>query len=200
MSGTVSVGFKKRKMFEVVERLVSQEWIFLGLSKTQNVPFKPFFFLILFYLFIFGCVGSIVAARGPSLVAASGGHSSLWCAGFSLWWLLLLRNMGFRCTDFSSCDTQAQQLWLAVSRAQAQQLWRPGLVASQHVGSSRTRDQTCVPCTGRQILIHCATREALNHFKVNKSVTLSTFPVLCNHHHCQFPEFFHHFKQKLCTH
>ena len=36
-----------------------------------------FFFFNLFYLFIFGCVGS-----------------SLWCTGFSLQWLLLLRSMG----------------------------------------------------------------------------------------------------------
>ena len=34
-----------------------------------------------------------------------------------------------------------------------------GLVAPQHVGSSRTRAQTCVPCTGRQILNHGTTRE-----------------------------------------
>ena len=31
-----------------------------------------------------------VAAWGLSLVAASRGYSSLRCAGFSLWWLLLL--------------------------------------------------------------------------------------------------------------
>ena len=35
-----------------------------------------------------------------------------------------------------------------------------GLVALQHVGSSRTRAQTRVHCTGRRILNHCATREA----------------------------------------
>ena len=34
-----------------------------------------------------------------------------------------------------------------------------GLVAPQHVGSSRIRAQTCVPCIGRRILNHCATRE-----------------------------------------
>ena len=34
-----------------------------------------------------------------------------------------------------------------------------GLVAPQHMGSSWTRDQTHVPCVGRQILNHCATRE-----------------------------------------
>ena len=39
-------------------------------------------------------------------------------------------------------------------------MWLAGLVAPRHVGSSRTRDRTRVPCIGRRILIHCATREA----------------------------------------
>ena len=34
-----------------------------------------------------------------------------------------------------------------------------GLVALQHVGSSQTRDRTCVLCIGGWILIHCTTRE-----------------------------------------
>ena len=38
-------------------------------------------------------------------------------------------------------------------------MWRTCLAALQHVGSSRTRARTRVPCTGRQILNHCATRE-----------------------------------------
>ena len=45
-----------------------------------------------------------------------------------------------------------QQLWLVGSRVQAQQLWCTGLAAPRHVGSSRTRAQTCVPCIGRRIL------------------------------------------------
>ena len=36
-----------------------------------------------------------------------------------------------------------------------------GLTAPWHVGSSRTRAQTRVPCTGRWILNHCTTREVL---------------------------------------
>ena len=35
-----------------------------------------------------------------------------------------------------------------------------GLVAPWHVGSPQTRARTRVPCIGRQILNHCATREA----------------------------------------
>ena len=38
-------------------------------------------------------------------------------------------------------------------------MWHTGLAAPQHGGSSRTRDRTRVPCIGRQILNHCATRE-----------------------------------------
>ena len=39
-------------------------------------------------------------------------------------------------------------------------MWRTGLVAPQHVGSSQTRARTHVPCVDRRILNHCATREA----------------------------------------
>ena len=50
----------------------------------------------------------------------------------------------------SSCGLQALEL----------SLWCTGLVAPQHVGSSRAGARTCIPCIGRQILNHCATREA----------------------------------------
>ena len=40
-------------------------------------------------------------------------------------------------------------------------MWLTGLVAPRHVGSSQTRARTRVPCIGRQILNHCAIREAL---------------------------------------
>ena len=65
---------------------------------------------------------------------------------------------------FSSCGMGAQQLWLAGSRAQAKQLWCTGLVAPRHVASSWTRDPTHVPCVGRWILNHSATREVLMQF------------------------------------
>ena len=42
-----------------------------------------------------------------------------------------------------------QELWLQGSRAQHQKLWRTGLIALQHVGSSQIRDQTHVSCIGR---------------------------------------------------
>ena len=37
-----------------------------------------------------------------------------------------------------------------------------GLVVPQHVGSSRTRDRTYVPCIGRQILNYWITSKILN--------------------------------------
>ena len=39
-------------------------------------------------------------------------------------------------------------------------MWLTGPVAPWHVGSSQTRARTRVSCIGRQILNHCATREA----------------------------------------
>ena len=71
---------------------------------------------------------------------------------------------------FSSCGERGPlfiavrgPLTIAASRcgAQAQQLWLTGLVAPRHVGSSQTRARTRVPCIGRQIRNHRATREAL---------------------------------------
>ena len=52
-----------------------------------------------------------------------------------------------------------QQLWHAGSVVVACGLQSAGLVAPQPVGSSGTRGQTHVPCIGRCILKHCATRE-----------------------------------------
>ena len=58
---------------------------------------KHFFGLFLFFKLIYLCLRHVfVAARGLSLVAASEGYSSLRCAGFSLWWLLLLQSTGSR--------------------------------------------------------------------------------------------------------
>ena len=55
------------------------------------------FFLIFIYLFIYLWLCWVfVSVRGPSLVVASGGHSSSRCAGLSLSRLLLLRGTGSR--------------------------------------------------------------------------------------------------------
>ena len=134
---------------------------FLNIYFILSCLVIAFFYIYKFiYLFIYFQLHWVfIAVCGLSLVAMSGGYSSLWCVGFSLRWLLLLRSTGSRHAGFSSYGTRAQQLWLVGSRAQAQQLWLTGLVALRHVGSSRTRARTRVPCIGRQILNHCAIRE-----------------------------------------
>ena len=79
--------------------------------RHQGSPGSLFFFLILFiYLFIYLFLAELclVAACWLSLVAASGVHSSLRCADFSLRWLLLLWSTGSRRLGFSSCGTWAQ--------------------------------------------------------------------------------------------
>ena len=66
-----------------------------------------YFFLFLINLFYFWLPGVFVAVHRLSLVAASRSYSSLWCTGFSLWWLLLLWSTGSRHAGFSSCGTRA---------------------------------------------------------------------------------------------
>ena len=59
-----------------------------------------------------------------------------------------------------------------------------GLVAPRHVGSSRTRARTRVPCIGRWIPNHCATREVpalvfLFVFDKSRSKLPTPFPKFC---------------------
>ena len=78
---------------------------------------------------------------------------------------LYLAAQASHCDGFSCCTAwapghRAQQLRLPGSRAHDLQLCT-GLVALQHVGSSRIRDRTHVPCVGRRILYHWITGEVL---------------------------------------
>ena len=111
-----------------------------------------FFFNFIGTLFIFGCVGSSVRARAFS---SCGKQGLLFVAVHGL-----LMAVASLVAEHRLQARGLQQLCLAGSRAQAQQLWRTGLVAPQHVGSSRTRARTRVPCIGWRILNHCTTREA----------------------------------------
>ena len=66
----------------------------LSLTSLNRLFFQiNLFIYLLIYLWLYWV---FVVACGLSLVVASGGYSSLWCAGFSLWWLLLLQSMGSR--------------------------------------------------------------------------------------------------------
>ena len=72
-----------------------------------------------------------------SLVVVSGDYSLAAVRSYSLWCLLLWWNKGSRASEPSSCDAWAEL----------------------HVVSSQTKDQTHVPCIGRQIINHWTTRE-----------------------------------------
>ena len=90
-----------------------------GIRQRSSILFYLFIFLntlinFLFYFIYFWLCRVFVAAHGLSLVAASGGYSSLrhvgfsyQHVGFSLRWLLLLWSMGSRPAGFSSCGMQA---------------------------------------------------------------------------------------------
>ena len=93
------------------------------------------FFKFIYYLWV---CWVFVSVRGLSLVAASGGHSSSWCAGLSLSRPLLLRSTGSR---------RAGSVIVAHG---------PSCSAAYGIFPARTR----VPCIGRQILNHCTTGEA----------------------------------------
>ena len=62
---------------------------------------------LFFYFIYFWLHWVFVVACGLSLVATSGGYSSLQCAGFSLRWLLLLWSTGSRHAGFNSCGMRA---------------------------------------------------------------------------------------------
>ena len=79
------------------------EHMWLKMNRSAVSFFLNKFIYLFLFIYYFWLCWVFVAVRRLSLVAASGGYSSLWCAGFSLQWLLLLWSMGFRHTGFSSC-------------------------------------------------------------------------------------------------
>ena len=113
-------------------------------------------------LFIWGCAGSslpwgLFSSCEQGMLSRCGPQ-----ACFSLRWLLLLWSSGSR-----ACGLQ--DVWLKdsvdcgsqVLEHRVDNLWHVGLAALRHVGSSWTREQSYVPCIGRQILNHWTTREVL---------------------------------------
>ena len=96
----------------------------------------------------------------------STGNYSLYFAITFLFWLCV----GFlsSCGEWGllfSCSVEASQFsccraW-ALECASFSSLWHISLVALQHVESSRTRNLTHEPCTGRQIPNHWVNREVL---------------------------------------
>ena len=99
-------------------------------------------FYFLFYLFIYylWLCWVFVSVQGLSLVVASGGHSSSQCAGLSLSRPLLL--------------------WSTGSRRAGSVIVAHGPSRSAAYGILPDQGPNPCPCIGRQILNHCATREA----------------------------------------
>ena len=93
------------------------------------------------FFFLFWLCWVFVSVRGLSLVVASGGHSSSRCMGLSLSRPLLLRSTGSRCAG-------------SVIVAH-------GPSCSMACGIFPDQGSNLCPRIGRQILNHCATREAL---------------------------------------
>ena len=122
--------------------------------RIMNRKFSFIIFLFFINLFIYFWLHQVfVAVHG--LFSSCGGRGLLFVAVCRL--LIVVASL---VAEQRLQGPGLQQLWLTDSRAQAQQLWRTGLFAPRHVGSSPTRARTRVPCIGRRILNHCATREA----------------------------------------
>lgn len=118
---------------------------------------------VIFYLFILGHAASLLSCLSISLPCAAfsscgkRGWSSLQCISFSLQWLLSVQSTGPTAHGL-------QQLRLAGSRAQAQQLWCTGLVALSQVEYSWTRNRTLsVPALAGEFLTSGSPGKSLDH-------------------------------------
>ena len=131
-----------------------------NLNHWTSREVSVFFYFILFYLFIYGCVGSSFLCEGPLQLRHVGAtlHSSAQASHYR----------GLPCCGAQVPDVQAQQSWLT------------GPAAPRHVGSSQTRAWTHVLCIGRQTLNHCATREAPSLFNISCKAGLVVLKLAVN--------------------
>ena len=94
-----------------------------------------------------------IALYGLSLIAVSGGYSSLWYMGFSFRCLLLLQSTVSRHVGFSSCGA-----WALGRRLSSV---AHGFMCSGACRIFLDEGSNQYQLIGRQILIHCATRVVL---------------------------------------
>ena len=111
------------------------------LSPHDKIDFPLFFLFKCLFIYLFLAVLGLGCCGQAFFNCDRQGLLSIAEDNFSLWWLLLFQSMALGYVGLSGCSTWAQQL------------------CHGHVGSSRTRDQTCVPCTGKQTLVHYITRK-----------------------------------------
>ena len=125
----------------------------LNEHKVHFPDFMLFIFCFKFCIYLFlaaqglWCCARTFSSVTVRLVWLSLEQGLLCCSVRASWWFLLSWSTGFKSSEFSSCSSWAQYLW------------HTDLVAPLHVESSQKRDRTPVPCIGKQILIHCTTRE-----------------------------------------
>ena len=120
---------------------------------------EVFFF---FFFFFASCVGSflIVLVQTGWLLTNCGAWVD--CGGFSC---CRAQAVGAQASVVKAHGLSSCGLWTLELRLE---LWHTGLVALWQIESSWTRDQSCVSCIGRQILIHCTTREVLGVVFIGK--------------------------------
>ena len=102
------------------------------------------FYLLLAALGLCCCTWALYSCSGPGLLSSCG----VWASHRSVF--SCCRALALGRSGFSSYCTWAQLFSCT------------GLIVLWNVGSSWTRDQTWVPCTGRWILNHWTTREVPN--------------------------------------
>ena len=113
---------------------------FLGKSFYKK---SNYFFIFFFYKFIYlflAVLGLRFCARAFSSCSERGSVFIVACGPLTVAASLVAEHR-LQTRRLSSCGSRAQSL-------------------PRHVGSSQTRARTHVPCIGRQIPNHCATREA----------------------------------------
>ena len=113
-----------------------------------------------FILFFYHLINFIFHWAGSSCCAGTSSRCGEWGL------LSRCSAQASHCGSVSYCGawtlgTRVPQVWFVGFRGWAQQFWPIGFIPIWHVESSWIRDQTCVPCIGRQILIHYTTREIL---------------------------------------
>ena len=77
------------------------------------------------------------------------------------WGFVAVPGLVPRCGEWALLSSEMRRLLITplLWKHSWQEAWTTGSLASGRVGSSQTRDRTCVPCTGGWILSHCTTRE-----------------------------------------
>ena len=134
--------------------------VFFCLASLGGRCSGKLFWYSFMHLYFFGCAGSLLLPGFLTLLwggllssrAALPSHRA-GCSCCQAWTGGCL-GLSRSALGLSSCGSRTREHRL-------QELWWTGLVAPRHVGSSRNRDRSCVPCIGRQIPYHQATREAL---------------------------------------